>query len=265
MHASQLAEIGSWVATHSSQLIYGTQNQPMLVSTNYWTSSKLRIQRWILALKMFERDLQNPNPGEHDYWPALQIVIQEILVSEMLTRVWSATVLAYDAHHKSDELFGLAHSVYLSHLEAKNRAVRLLLSGRAANEDAFERINALRRRMERWTDLFLGQLPHGESAAVFGFDRNRVKDFYAEQRAALGAEYQSRQKVLAASFSADLLRDLVPNSANPDLNREIVSGILACYPCDRFDSHGCPKSARLMMLEKSHHDAQCLIDELVRM
>lgn len=235
----------------------------MLVATNYWTTSKVRIQRWILALKTFERDLQSSNG--HDCWPALQIVVQEIIVSELLTRVWSATVLAHDSYHKSDELFGLAHSVHLSHLEAKNRAIRLLLSGRAANESAFERINVLRRRMERWTDLFLGQLPHSELASGFAYDRNRVRDFYSEQRSSLGPEYQTRQKVLIASFAADLQRDLVPYAANPDLNREIANGILACYPCDRFDSNGCPKSARLMWMEKAHNDVQCLIDEFARM
>jgi hypothetical protein len=263
MHASQLAEIGSWVASHCWQLVYGNKDLPTPAATNYWTASKLRIQRWVLALKMFERDVKNPQ--EHDYWPALQIVVQEILLSELLTRIWSATVLTHHGYHKSDELSGLAHSVHLSHLEARNRAVRILLSGRAANEKAFDRMNALRRRLERWTDLFLGQLPYGEPAAMFSFDRNRVKDFYSEQKEILGPEYEIRQKVLMASFSADLLRDSLPKAANPDLNREIASGILACYPFDRFDSQGCPKSARLLMLEKSHQDAQCLIDELVRL
>ena len=86
MHASQLAEIGSWVAIHSSNLIYGQQDQPMLVASNYWTSSKIRLQRWVTALKMFEQDIQHPQHG-HDPWPALEIVVHEILVSELLTRV----------------------------------------------------------------------------------------------------------------------------------------------------------------------------------
>jgi hypothetical protein len=263
MHPRQLAELGSWVATNSPSLIYGSEEQPMLVATNYWTTSKLRIQRWILALKTFERDLRSTS--EHDCWPALQIVVQEIIVSELLTRIWSATVLSHDSYHKSDELFGLAHSIHLSHLEAKNRAYRLLLSGRAANESAFEQISVLRRRIERWTDLFLGQLPHGEAASTFAYDQHRVRDFYSEQRATLGSEYQTRQKVLVASFATDLLRNLVPYAANPDLNREIANGILACYPCDRFDSTGIPKSARLMWIEKAHNDVQCLIDEFARM
>ncbi len=261
MHASQLAELGSWVAIHSGNLIYGEQEQPMLVATTYWTSSRIRLQRWVTALKMFEHDIRHPQLG-HDPWPALEIVVQEILVSELLTRVWSAAVLTHDWYHQTDELHGLAHSIHISHIEAKNRALRILLAGQAANETACERMNNLRRRMERWTDLLLGQLPHGEQAAIFGFDRLRVRDFNSEQRQALGADYEVRQKILVASLAADLLRDHIRYAANPELNREIAAGVMACFPSDRFDSNGLPKSVRMIWLEKSQNDTQMLVDHL---
>jgi hypothetical protein len=97
---------------------------------------------------------------------------------------------------------------------------------------------------------------------VFGFDRNRVVDFNREQRESSGPEFLTRQKVLAASFSTDLLRDQIPYAANPDLNREIASGVLACFPPDRFDSNGLPKSARLIWMEKSQQETQMLVDHL---
>ena len=261
MHSSQLAELGSWVAINSGNLVYGEQEQPMLVATTYWTSSKIRLQRWVTSLKMFENDFEIPKKG-HNPWPAFEIVVQEILISEMLTRIWSATVLTHDWYHQQDEMHGLAHSIHVSHIEAKNRAIRILLRAQAANEEAFDRVNALRRRIERWTDMFLGQLPQGDKASVFGFDRNRVIDFNREQRESSGPEFLTRQKVLAASFSADLLRDHIPYAANPDLNREIASGVLACFPSDRFDSNGLPKSARMIWLEKSQQDTQMLVDQL---
>lgn len=261
MHCSQLAELGSWVAVNSGNLVYGEQEQPMLVATSYWTASKIRMQRWVAALKMFDLDFENPKQG-HDPWPALEIVLQEILMSELLTRVWSATVVNHDWYHQKDEMHGLAHSVHVSHVEAKSRAIRILLKGRAANEAAFDRMNSLRRRIERWTDLFLGQLPQGDRSCVFGFNRNRVVDFNREQRESLGPEFLTRQKVLSASFAADVLREQLPYTANPDLNQDIAAGILACFPPDRFDSHGLPKSVRMIWLEKSQQDTQMLVDHL---
>lgn len=265
MHARQLAELASWVAIHSGNLIYGNQQQPIMVANRYWTASKIRVQRWLTTLKLFEQDVEDSQVGHASYrnWAAMEIVLQEVLVSEVLTRVWSAAVIAHDHHQSSDELGGLATSVFLSHLEIKNRACRLLLSIRAENEPFYDRMNLLRRRLERWTDLFLGQMPGGDHACRFGFCPNRVKDFYTEQRQSLGQEFENRQKVLASSFSADLLRDSVAYPANPDINQEIAAGVLACFPADRFDSHGLPKSLKLLWVETAHQDTQMLFDHLM--
>jgi hypothetical protein len=262
MHASLLAELGSWVAVYSSNLVFGQSEQPTLIGTHYWVASQKRAERWVAALKMFEKDFKNPNV-RHDPWPALEIVVQEVLLSELLTRVWSAVVTTHDEHHNSDELFGLAHSVHIRHQEAKNRALRILLSGQATNEAAFDRLNALRRRIERWTDLFLSQLPNAQHASAFAFDPARMRDFGRENREQTVEQFQMKQRVLAASFSTDLIRDVCAHPANPELNREIVSGILACFPADRFDSCGMPKSLRTVWLEKSGTETAMLVDQLV--
>ncbi|MDG2183112.1 MAG: hypothetical protein P8L78_15590 [Mariniblastus sp.] len=262
MHASQLAELGSWIALHAGNFIYGENHQPSLAATNYWTASKVRLQRWVAALKMFEQDFANCDPG-HDPWPAFEIVVQEILLSELLTRVWSATVITHDWYHQQDEMHGVAHSVHVAHIEAKNRAIRILLHARPQNEAVFDRLNRLRRRVERWTDMFLGQLPNGEKASVFGFDRSRVLDFNREQDDALESEIVMRQRVIAASFSVDVVRDQTPYAANPDLNRELAAGILDFFTADRFDSNSMPKSTRMIWMEKAQIDTQLLLDELV--
>ena len=271
MHSSHLAELGSWVAINSDKLIYGDQEQPSLVATSYWTASRIRLQRWVTALKMFEQDFQRLKDEEsnsqqsvesHNPWPALQIVVQEILMSEMLTRIWSAAVLTHDLNHQSDELHGLAHSIHVAHVEARNRAVRVMLHAQAVDEAAFDQMNSLRRRIERWTDLFLGQLPQVEQSSVFGFDRNRVRDFNMEQNESEGPECQTRQRVLTASFAQDMLRNRIRFAANPELNRDVAAGILRCFSTDRFDGNGLPKSARMIWMEKSHLDTQVLVDDL---
>ena len=261
MHANQLAEIGSWVAIHSANLVFGEGEQPTLAATTYWSASKVRLQRWVTALKMFDQDMRDPD-SSHDPWPALEIVVQEILLSEVLSRIWSATVMTHDWYHQTDELHGLVHSVHVSHIEAKNRAIRILLYGQAKNETAFDRINRVRRRLERWTDLFLGQLPRVDKSIIFGFDRHRVEDFNKEQRYFVGREYVTRQRLLMSSFASDLMKDQTLYAANPELNREIAAGTLACFPSDRFDSHGLPKSIQTIWIEKSQHETQFLLDQL---
>ena len=262
MHACRLAELGSWVAINSGALIYGNEGQPLLVASSYWMASKHRTQRWITAIKMFEKDIQDQQPN-HDPWAALEIVIQEIIQTELLTRVWSATVLSHDWYRRSDELHGLAHSVHLSHTEVKNRALRLMLDSKNDGVKAVERLNNLRLRIERWTDVFLGQLPYKDIATQFAFDKKRVIDFHAERQEAFGEEMETRQRVFQASFATDLLRSQSKYSANPELNQDIAAGVLACFPTDRFNSLGLPKSIKLAWIEKAHHDTQMLVDHLV--
>ncbi len=260
MHANQLAEIGSWVAVHSANLVFGRQPQTLTSSNEYWTASKCRLQRWITAIKMFENDITDPSEG-HDPWPALETVVEEILVSEFLTRVWAASVLCHDQYHQSDELHGLAHSTFISHIEARNRAVRLLLMGQALNEKVFDRINLLRRKLERWTDLFMAQLPNLTIAQQFGFSPERIADFYNERRQDAGPAVVRRQQVLMASFAADM-NAFGRHSANPAFNRQIAAGVLTCFPSNRFDSTGLPKSARMLWMEKSQNDTQVLVEQL---
>ena len=181
----------------------------------------------------------------------MEILIQEILLSELLTRVWSATVLIHDWYHESDELAGLAHSIHISQLEAKNRAIRIMIRGRAHDEAAFDRLNAIRRRVERWCDLFLGQLPVVEEAVKFAFDANRVRDFNLENRESTGNESGMRQKILLSSFTSDLNGQQNVFAANPEANREVAAGVLHCFPADRFDGSGLPKSAKMILLEIS--------------
>ena len=260
MHASQLAEIGSWIAVHCGNLAYGQKTQALDASNEYWSASKCRLQRWITALKMFEKDIAEPNEG-HDPWPALELVVQEILLSEFLTRIWAASVHVHDSYQGTDELRGLANSTFISHIEARNRAVRLLLAGQGSNEAVFDRVNVLRRKMERWTDLFLSLIPSLDIARQFAFDPNRVADFFAEKSEEKDTAWIRRQQLLMASFSAEV-GSISQFAANPSFNRKIASGILACFPSDRFDSTGLPKSARMLWLEKSQDDTQSLVDEL---
>ena len=264
MHARQLAQIGSWIAIHAPILVFGNSSPQELVSVDYWTASKCRNQRWFAALEVFENDLAAAELS-HDPWPAIRTVVEEILVSEFLTRIWSAAVMAHDTYQESDELFGLAHSVHVSHIEARSRALRMLLKHQAANEKAFDELNALRRKIERWTDVFLARVTDISIAELFAFDEQRVRDFYEENECSSPVNHNRRNQVLMASFANDVAKFESKWAANPELNRKISSSLLACFPSDRFDSLGLPKSFGLVLLEKTQHDTQLLVDRLIEM
>ncbi len=261
MHATQLAELASWAAFNSHLIVHRSEALTADICNQYWSQSKCRQSRWMSALKLFELDVRNKD-SNHDPWPAIEIVVQEIFLSEMLTRIWSASMVAHDIHYASDELTGLAHSVHIGHLEAKNRAMRLLLSDDTSNPEIFDRLNSLRRKVERWTDLLLSQLPDLVAAQRFGFQPNRVKDFAEENDNSTIRNAETRRVLYGASLREDLAKFSNKYSANPDINRKIASGLLACFPSDRFDSYGMPKSIQMVWLEKTTEETQTLLDNL---
>jgi hypothetical protein len=76
-------------------------------------------------------------------------------------------------------------------------------------------------------------------------------------------EFSRRNQVLVASFTTELQSLGSQWAANPALNRKISSSLLECFPSDRFDSLGLPKSFGMVLLEKTQHDTQLLVDRLL--
>lgn len=264
MHSKTLAAVSGWAAFNSANLIYGEEGQTIFAASNYWSAAKCRLDRWSRALRMFEKDVNQENSG-HDPWPAIEVVVQEILVSEMLTRVWSAIMVCHDEEQQSDELSAIAYSTFLSQVEARNRALRLIVVSQTSDPEWFEKMNKLRRKVERWTDMLLGHLPNSKVAMEFGFEPNRVKDFSNERRSTSDAELRQKHPIFTAALFQDLQQSCGKFPANPSSNREIVSGVLSCFSADRFDSTGLPKSAQQLWVEKHSYDSQMLVDHLVEL
>lgn len=261
MHANQLADLAAWVAIHSSNFVEGNTENTAIDAKEYWVKSKCRISRWNATIKMFDHDLRDPERS-HNPWPALEIVVQEIVISEILTRVMAAAFSIYDQSTRNDELKGVAHGILIAHMETRNRVMRLLLHGRSENEQVFDRISQLQRQVERWTDLFLSRFKNSSKASEFGFNAQRVKDFAGERVVYSDEEFRRSQQVFIQSMARNLAASTGRYAANPDLNREIATGVMGCFSSDRFDSLGLPKSSQLLWLEKSHNDAQVLVEQL---
>jgi len=261
MHATNLAEVASWVAFNTNLLIKQSDTLSSDNCSQYWSQSKCLQNRWMIALKMFELDVEKNN-SSHDPWPAIEIIVQEIFMTELLTRVWSAIMVAHDQQHGNEELTGIAHSVHIGQLESKNRAMRLLLTADSVDPDTFERLNGLRRKVERWTDLLLGQLQDNQTAVQFAFQPKRVKDFYEEFLESSPSDNQTRRVLFSASLADDMKPFTTQYAANPEINRRIAASLMGCFSADRFDSLGMPKSAQMLWMEKSSDDAQLLINDL---
>lgn len=263
MHSRHLVELAARLVLES--LDPPTSHETTVeLAKQYWTASKCRLESWQRALRIFRDDLKQDDPW-HDPWPSTEVVVQEILVSELLTRVWSTVLLQRDQLTRTNELTGVAQSVFIAHMEVSSQALRLLMAQPADRQTDVERVNSLRRRIERWTDLLLACLPDERIAARFGYDPDRVRNFADERRQQCPEAKRQANQVLLASLSNDLKSNTGRLAANPELNRQIAAGVMAFLPSEQFDSIGLPKSLNQLWIERALDETDIYLKEFRRL
>ncbi len=265
MHARELVELAAIVSAHGPVLVRGTHRLSATAVQQYWTASKCRLDRWGQSLKQLARDAAEPDlPRRRDPWPLVYGAIEEVLTGEVLTRVWTAVLCAYDRHRGTHDAEAVARSVLIGHMEARHRVLTLLVRGPGIDAEAAVKLNHLRRRTERWTDLLVGYLSGLHDVSEFAVDPVRAKDFAED------LQYQSNLPggrhawpLVLASLRMAFRSGLRAESPNADLNARIASSILSCFQPELFDSTGLFRSLWLVRLSNVTNDAQGMIEELL--
>jgi len=265
MHARELVELASILSAQGPMLIRSTPRLSGHGVQQYWTVSKCRLDRWARNLKSFTVDASPMDATAiRVQWPFVRGVLEEILTGEVLTRVWTALLCLCDRQHGDNAFESLARSIMIGHLEARHRVLMLLVRGSGVDADGAVKLNHLRRRTERWTDLLVGHLARFGDVAEFAVDVNRAIEFSRDLEFQMDQE-AGRQAwpLLQASLRAAFQRGLAPVSPNEDINAQIAAAILSCFPADLFDSTGLFRSLWLSRMSNVTSDVQGMIDALV--
>ena len=264
MKNCELVELAALAAAHGPVLIASGGRLSVSALEQYWASSKCRLDRWSRALRQFQTTGQEHGGSSPTDWTDLSGCLEEILTSELLTRVWSAVLAGYDRQHGTNEAEPVARSILMGHLEARHRTLVLLVSGQGVATEAAVAMNRLRHRVERWTDLLLAHLEVHFSVSDFCFDTDRLRDF------AEGVARQSRQAAgrqawaLTMTALRSAFRSGLATSPNQDLNERIGSAVMACFPPEMFDGTGVVRSLWEVRLTNATSDVQGMIADLLQ-
>ena len=264
MHARELVELAGIVSAHGPVLIRSGQPIPAVSIEQYWTTSKVRLERWIWRLKSFVDGADADARQQRRQWSETRGVLEEILTGEMLTRVWSAVLGACDRQRGDDETLPVARSVLIGHMEARHRVLTLMLRGPGIDAEAVLKLNHLRRRVERWTDLLVGHLARSYDVSELAFDPERAREFAKDfqYRSTLQGGRHAWPLALASLRTA-FCEGLSEESPNAELNARLAASILACFPAELFDSTGLLRSLWLMRLTTAAEDTQGMIGDLL--
>lgn len=261
MHARDLVELAALLTTQGPALVARGMCIPAGALQQYWAASRARLDHWSKRLKVLGR---SKPAGEKVKFPHVRAVIEEILLSEVLARVWTAVLHAYDDARQVREAEPIARAALLGHLDIRNRALAMLVASTVVTAEDAAALNRLRRRVERWTDCLLGFLMLHADVVHLAVDAERVRDFADDMRHQMqqkGAD-QVMPLTLAALKNAFQV-GVHERPISAEYNQRLASMILACLPPDAFEATDVFPSLWVVRLMNITNEAQGMIEELL--
>jgi hypothetical protein len=262
MNAYELADLSALVAVHGQQLLAADAATMDRALGTYWKASRCRLDRWFRNLRVLARR------GDRSEWsPSATGLIEEILVSEILSRAVAAIAVGHDERHSQDESAPVGRNIFNGHLDARRRALAVVATLAMGYRDGqplpADALLALHRQCDRWSDLLLAYLTPYVEVDEFAASPARVRDFAYDARSQLQSGQSSEMAVtmILAGMRTSLKALTRLRTPNADLNREIATAILGGFCPEFFDSHGLLQSAWMERLRKVPNETLAQLDE----
>jgi len=248
----QIAELAAHASARSSLIIEGGGNLPEHSLRHYWQHSRLRNNAWIRELDSLTNNFGNAPLFEHQQlWQQAEVILTEVFVTEILTRVWAAVMTAHDRRRFRQIAEPIARHTLNGHLEARHRAMILMVSGPNIPLTEIARVDRVRRKSERWTDLLLGSFVMDYGLSELAFDVTRSLDFAQTQLKDIvrASDAPVSEFILAGMRLA--FRDVSSGwSETEAANRQLMKAVMGSFPPDIFDEFGQMKSSERVRAER---------------
>ena len=265
MHCVLTADLAALLSHHGPAILYLREAVPPEAVAQYWTSSRNRFELWHQTLARYRAAEKDDDfQSLRQWWQDHVAVMEEVLVTEMLTRVIASIAAGLEDECDQQEISPVTHAVHLSHLEARNRVQQIMLFGRGNSVQDAVRLNRLRRGVERWTDVMIGRLSVESSNALrYAVEPLRAKEYCEEARAVgHGPARETSAWLMGASMHDMLRRRVSDHAALPAANQAVTKSVMLMLRPELFDSVGTLKSLWLHRLEIGTERTDQMIDEL---
>ena len=260
MHSILLADLAALVAQHGPAILYRSESIPNEALAGYWASTRNRFDLWHQAMARYQRALSTGNAvAMRRWWRDHLVLLEEVLVSEILTRVVAALGGEMDLIRAQSEMAPVTDAVHRNHIEARARVQAVMLNGSGCSVPDAVRLNRLRRGVERWIDVLIGRMSVADSIRVqYAVGPERAQCYAEEVRdCGLGATRETANWLMNAALHDMLSRRTGPRAALPRSNRQVADSVLSMLRPELFDGIGTLKSLWLhrVQQEADHGDA----------
>jgi len=262
MDSHELVELAALVSWHGPAFVQECRAVSPTGLEQYWSASKCRMNRWATVLKQFADSETQHGTQKTGTRPAPPIgAMQEILLSDVLTRTWTAALMALEQRHGGQEATPIARSILLGQTESRNRVLAMMADSTRLNAEDAVKLNQLRRRAERWNDLLISRLVRCGDVSSVANEPQRARELAGDLTPAHARSWSVMLSSLQLAFRLGQNRP----SPNRDLNAQIAGSILACFHSEMFESTGLPSSLWATRLLNVAEDTQALVEDLWRL
>ncbi|MEM6690335.1 MAG: hypothetical protein AAF664_12955 [Planctomycetota bacterium] len=253
MHTIHLVQLAAALARHSDSILASPVSLQPGAMTRYWTTSRSRIDLWHRAIARFQDQLRvNDAVGMRRWWIEHRPVIEDVFLGGMLTRVLATLGTALDQTHDQAEWSPVTESILGTHLEASSRYQQLLLNSRGARVNDLQRLNQVRRRSERWSDVLVARIAWRDpSLCRFASDRERASLFAQEHRRdSDSTAIKTKDRLMSLSIENSIMMVCGETTLLPEANRAVASSVMGLLGHCLFDSYGDVASPDHLRLKK---------------
>lgn len=235
MKLTHLTEIAALMAAHSRLFIEQCDELSTETIGDYYILSRNRFNRWMKDLSDLENGLNIRDPlhliGMMPSRPAARTITEQILINEMVARIWTILMLARDKYHGTDRIRPLAHNVFLGHLSVRHKALSVVLKDDRMQSDDMTSIDKLRRSTERWTDMLCCPLMNEFELWQYAFHEEVARELLNDRMDQQSLDHRSRAWVLILAGMRHSFPDQEGLSAPiHDDDRRLVRLMLNSFP-----------------------------------
>ncbi len=237
MKLAYLTEVAALMAAHNRLFIEQSRQLPNHVIGNYYILSRNRFNRWMRDLTDLDNGMQVRDPlhliGLTPTRPATRSVTEQILINEMVARIWTVMLIARDRFNHEDSVCTLAHNVFLGHLSIRHKALSVCLSDKSMSPRDMIAVDKLRTATERWTDMLCCQLMDEFDLWNYAFHREQAQEFLQDRLDQRSLHHQSQAWVLILSGMRHSFPDAEGLAAQiHEDDRAITRLMLSSFPED---------------------------------
>ena len=224
LSAKSLAEL-ALVVSQVARGVLEENSAPSAESLRgFWQSSRMLQKHWMNDLDA----AANENSRDIGFFEWLA---PRVFTSEILVRTFSALLASLDQRLATDDLTRVARNVVGGLHQIRLMVLSQLLAVSEVHYDRVLKIDRLRRRCDRWTDLLVGTIGIRANCFEFAFDPDRARDFGEE---AMFAETDFRSRPFEHLVSAGLRGTFLQHLSNQNFDEPefliLAQSILSSIP-----------------------------------